>query len=96
MDGLDDLAAVDALQVDRGYAEVAVAELALDDNQRDAFAGHLDGVRVSELVRRERAPHSRRGGGAAQFGAGRGRRPVAPARPTVNDAQQRLAVEDRS
>jgi len=24
-----------------------VAELALDDDQGDAFAGHLDGVRVS-------------------------------------------------
>jgi hypothetical protein len=46
-----------------------VSELALDDNQRDAFTGHLDGVGVSELVRREAAAHARRGGGAAQFGA---------------------------
>ena len=53
VDGVDDLGAVDALQVDRGDAEVAVAELALDDDQRDAFARHLDGVGVAELVRRE-------------------------------------------
>ena len=53
VDGVDDLGAVDALEVDRGDAEVGVSELALDDDQRDAFAGHLDGVRVAELVRRE-------------------------------------------
>jgi hypothetical protein len=34
MDGLDDLAAVDGLQVDAGDAEVAMPELALDDDQR--------------------------------------------------------------
>jgi hypothetical protein len=32
VDGLDDLAAVDALQVDAGDAEVAVSELALNDD----------------------------------------------------------------
>ena len=31
-------------------------ELALDDDQRDALACHLDGVRVAELVRREAPP----------------------------------------
>jgi hypothetical protein len=31
-----------------------VAGLALDDDQRHAFASELDGVRVPELVRRER------------------------------------------
>jgi hypothetical protein len=32
--GLDDLAAVDSLQIDAGDAQVAVPELALDDDQR--------------------------------------------------------------
>jgi hypothetical protein len=32
-----------------------VAELPLDDHQRDPFAGHLDGVGVAELVGREPA-----------------------------------------
>jgi len=32
MHGLDDLATVDALQIDRGDAEVAVSDLALDDD----------------------------------------------------------------
>jgi hypothetical protein len=30
-----------------------MSELALDDDQRDALVSHLDGVSVSELVRRE-------------------------------------------
>ena len=56
MDGVDDVGVVDALEVGRGDAEVAVAELALDDKERDAFVGHLDGVGVAELVRRETSP----------------------------------------
>jgi hypothetical protein len=32
VDGVDDFGAVDALQVDRGDAEVCVSELALDDD----------------------------------------------------------------
>jgi len=44
---------VDPLQVDRGDSEIRVAELPLDDVERHALTGHLDGVRVSELVRRE-------------------------------------------
>jgi hypothetical protein len=55
MDGFDDLFVVDALQVDRRGAEVAVAELALNDDQRHAFASQLDGVRVPELVSRSSA-----------------------------------------
>jgi hypothetical protein len=43
------------LEADRGDAEVAVAELALDHHQRHAIARHLDGVRVAELVGREPA-----------------------------------------
>ena len=39
MDGFDDLAGVDALEVERGHAEVAVAELALDYVEWDALAG---------------------------------------------------------
>jgi hypothetical protein len=84
--GLDDLAAVDALEVDGGDAEVAVSELAVDGDQRDAFASHLDGVGMTELVWGEAVPHSCRGGGAPQLGACRGGRPVASARGAVDDA----------
>jgi hypothetical protein len=42
-----------------------VSELALDDEQRNALAGHLGGVRVAELVRREAPAHTGVGGGLA-------------------------------
>jgi hypothetical protein len=45
--GIDDFAAIDALEVDRGDPEVGVSELALDDVERNAFAGHLDGMGVT-------------------------------------------------
>jgi hypothetical protein len=60
MDGVDDLGAVDSLEVDACDTEVGMAELALDDDERDAFVGHLDRVRVPELMRREAAPDSGR------------------------------------
>jgi hypothetical protein len=41
--GLHDLAPVDALEADGGDAEVALSELALDDD-RYVFARHLHGV----------------------------------------------------
>ena len=47
------------MQVDGGHAEVLVAELALDDVQRHAFARELDRVRVPQLMgakRRRRTP----------------------------------------
>jgi hypothetical protein len=47
------------LQVNRRDPEAGVPELALDDDQRDALMSHLDGVSVSELVRREAAPDAR-------------------------------------
>jgi hypothetical protein len=65
------------------------AELALDDDQRHALAGHLDGVGVAELVGREASTHSCRGGDTPQLGACRGGRPVAPARRAIDDAEQR-------
>ena len=58
MHGRDDLLDVDALQVDTRGAEIRVAQLALDDVERHALTGQLDGVRVTQLVRREAAPGS--------------------------------------
>jgi hypothetical protein len=52
----DDLFGIDALEVDAGRAEVGVTEVALDDVQRHALAGELEGVGVAELMRREAAP----------------------------------------
>jgi hypothetical protein len=42
-------------------------ELALDDDQRDALAGHLDGVRVAELVDCEAPADAGVGGGVARY-----------------------------
>ena len=47
VDGGDDFFGVDALEVDAGGAEVGVAELALDDVERHAFAREFDGVGVA-------------------------------------------------
>lgn len=46
-----------------------MAELSLDDHDRDSFAGHLDRVGVAELVRREPAPDAGRPGGVSQLRA---------------------------
>ena len=58
MDGADDFAAVDALQLDAGDAEVGAPELALDHDERNALVGHLDRVCVPLLMRRETTPHT--------------------------------------
>jgi hypothetical protein len=50
MDGVDDLGAVDPLQVDRRDAEVRMPKLSLDDDERHALVRHLDGMRVTELM----------------------------------------------
>jgi len=50
VDRVDDLAAVDPFEVDAGDAEVRVSELPLDDHKRHALVGHLDRVRVTQLV----------------------------------------------
>jgi hypothetical protein len=46
MDGVDDLAAVNAFEVDARDAEICMAQLAPDDHQRDALASRLDGTRA--------------------------------------------------
>ena len=53
MDRADDLAAVDALKINAGDAEVGVPQLTLDHDQRNSFVRHLDSVSMAELVRRK-------------------------------------------
>ena len=89
VDGVDDLGVVDALEVDGGDAELAVAELALNDHERDAFAGHLDGVGVSQLMRGEASPHAGSRGSPTHVSARGGVSPVATARSPRDDAKQR-------
>jgi hypothetical protein len=66
VDGLDDLGVVNALQIDRRDAKVAVAEQAPADDERHAFAGPSRRHGVAELVRREAPPDTGRDGGPAQ------------------------------
>jgi len=53
MDGADDLAAIDAQQVDARDAEVGVTKLTPDHDERNVLMRHLDCVCVPELVGRE-------------------------------------------
>jgi hypothetical protein len=65
-----------------------MAELALDDEQRNALVGHLDRVRVPKLVWGEPATDTcERCGSSELLPSGRGL-PVPSGCPTVDDAQQ--------
>jgi hypothetical protein len=88
VDGFDDLAVVDALEVDRGHAEVRVAELALNDVERHALARHLNGVGVAQLVGREAAADACLHGETPERGACCGRGPRPAGGWSVDDAQQ--------
>ena len=55
MHGVDDFGVVDAAQVRGGDPDVGMAELPLDDHQRDSLAAHLDRMGVTELVWRDPA-----------------------------------------
>ncbi len=70
MNGVDDLRAVDSLQVDRGDTEVRVPELTLDDDQGDALVGHLDCMSVAELMRGEPASDTCERCGSSELLAG--------------------------
>jgi len=89
VDGADDLAAVDALQVDARDAEVRVSELPLDHDQRDTFVRHLDGMGVPQLVGRKPPSHAGGQGRVMQlFACGR-RFPMSSGGRSVDYAQQR-------
>jgi hypothetical protein len=47
-----------------------VTQLPLDDVERDALVGKLDGVGMAQLVRGEPPPHTGLRGDAVQLGAG--------------------------
>ena len=75
VDGFEDLGVVDDLEVVRGDDEVAVAELALDDDERHALVRHLHGVCVTQLMGREAPTNASGCGCAAQLGTRGGGRP---------------------
>jgi hypothetical protein len=88
VDGVDGLGVVDPSEVDRGDREVGMPELALDDEQRHAFARHLDRVGVAELMGREPASYTGSGGGVVELQADTGGRPRATGGRASKDAEQ--------
>ena len=66
-----------------------MSELALDHSERDAFAGHLDGVSVAELMGRETAADAGGGAEAAEFIAGTALRLGAAAGASFDDTEER-------
>jgi hypothetical protein len=72
VDGGDNLGVVDPAQISGRDGQVGMPELALDNEQRDPFARHLDRVGVPELVRREAAPDAGDFGCLVQLGADSG------------------------
>jgi len=64
-------------------------ELALDDDERNAFVCHFNRVRVTELVRSESSPDARCFGGSTHLLAGGGLLPMPAGGRTVDHAEQR-------
>jgi hypothetical protein len=89
VDGVNDFAAVDSFEVDAGDAKVGVPELALDDNQWYALRGHLDRVRVAELMRGEAPTDAGGRREVAEYGSSGCWRPGSSGRGTADDAEQR-------
>ena len=63
-------------------------QLALNHDQRHAFAGELHGVGVPQLVRREASPDTGRDGRPARLGSRGGIGPRAPACRAGEDAEE--------
>jgi hypothetical protein len=61
----------------------------LDDDERDAFAGHLDGMGMAQRMRRKPPANAGRSGELAQRGARSGRRPGPTGCRPGDDAEQR-------
>jgi hypothetical protein len=70
-----------------------VAELTLNQDQRNSLVRHLDRVCVTQLVWRETAPHASPGGRLVRLLAGGGRFPAAPCRRAMDHAQHRAGSE---
>jgi hypothetical protein len=88
VDSVDDLRVIDATQIHRGYGQISVPELALDDKQRDTLTRHLHRVRVAELMWREASPDSGASSRSVKLGADASGRPWPPAGRAAQNAEQ--------
>ena len=96
MDSVDDFGVVDSPQIDGCDRKIGVTELALDHEQWDAFARHLHGMRVAQLMRREPTSHPRSAGRLMQLRSDAGRSPRTSAGRSAQDAEQRPDRERRA
>ena len=71
-------------------------QLTLNDDQWNALVGHLDRVRVPQLVRREPSAHPGDGCRPSQLLARRGLLPMPAGCRTVDDAEKRADREPGS
>jgi hypothetical protein len=69
VNGVDDLGVIDSAQIRGGDPKICVSELALYDHQGNAFARHLDGMRVTELMWGEPPSDAGLDGSPAELGA---------------------------
>jgi hypothetical protein len=89
VDDVDDLGVVDPLKVDRRDTEIGVPEFALDDDERDALAGHFNVVGMAKLVRRKATSHAGARCDLTQLHADRGRCPGPPATRPIDHTEHR-------
>jgi hypothetical protein len=89
VDGVDNLAGIDPLEIDRRDPKMGMPELSLDDRQRDPFVRHLDRMSVPELVRREPAPDASLTSEPSKLTSRGGRGPSTAAGTAGEDAEQR-------
>jgi hypothetical protein len=87
-DRCDHLGGADPGQVGARGRHIAVPELSLQDRQRHAFTGELNGVRVAELMWREPAPDASVGREPSELCAHGGARPGAEARGSVRRSRR--------
>ena len=66
-----------------------MAELPLNDDEGHAFASHLDGVGVPQLMWSESSTDTCGDGCTAQLASSGGGRPLMTTRPAVEDTEQR-------
>jgi hypothetical protein len=93
---MDGLRVVDASEIGRRDPEVGVPQLALDDEQRNALAGHFDGVGVSKLVRRKASANAGRLSGAMELAADACRRARGATGRSTEDAEERADRKARA
>jgi len=89
MNGVDDLGVIDPTQIHRRDPEIGMPELPLYDQQRDTLAGHLDGVSMSQLVRRNSTANACGMSRRVELDTDPGGRTRPPARRAPKHAEQR-------